>query len=806
VYALAEFGELLIAGGLFTAAGDMSVGNIASWDGYAWAPLGSGTNGRVRTLTVFNDQLIAGGDFTGAGGSPVQNIAAWNGSSWSPLGGGMGAGIVYALTVYDGKLIAGAAGGIAAWDGSAWSSLGSSILNVGALTVYGDDLIAAGYFIIEGVTVLNVRAWNGSDWSFLGLARDQGEQVGALAVYDGVLVVGINASDVFYDYGAVYTWNGSVWSCIGACPWLGNVLALAEYDGRLIVGGWSDNETPFSTCLAAWDGASWSYVGTGTNGPVSALAAIDGRLVAGGSFTAAGNFQAYRIAAWDDAAWSSLPPTPRANHWYALGTGPVGGQALTVYNNQVVAGRYIWDGTVWSVLGSLPSTDVRAFTVDNGDLYASIPAGVFRWDGVAWHPLGSGVGGVEALAVYDGRLIAGGQFTTVGGSAANCVAAWDGVAWAPVGSGVEGPNYPTVEALVVYDNKLVAGGNFTMAGGAAANNIAAWDGAAWAPLGSGTDRVNALAVSDDGLFAAQRGVVSWWDGANWTGMGSFTEFPPHSKFNNPGVVSCLAAYEGTIVAGGYFQGASNNPCSRIAMWDWSSARWTPLWTGMNDEVLALTVFGRRLIAVGYFTTAGRNPALVACWNPYGEVPVFITSFDARATEHGVDLAWDIAADEEILGYKIYRALEEESGGEEIITKGPIAPTARSYRDDTVRGGERYEYTLSVVLGDGSEVQSQKVTVNTAAYALALEQNHPNPFNPSTTISFTLPERTKVTLAVYDVQGKRVRTLVDAMLEEGRQEWVWDGKDSRGRPAATGVYFYRLETADRKLTRKMLLLK
>ncbi len=71
---------------------------------------------------------------------------------------------------------------------------------------------------------------------------------------------------------------------------------------------------------------------------------------------------------------------------------------------------------------------------------------------------------------------------------------------------------------------------------------------------------------------------------------------------------------------------------------------------------------------------------------------------------------------------------------------------------------------------------------------------------------SLPERMKVTLAVYDVQGKRVRTLVDAMLEEGRQERVWDGKDSRGRPAASGVYFYRLETADQKLTRKMLLLK
>jgi hypothetical protein len=90
--------------------------------------------------------------------------------------------------------------------------------------------------------------------------------------------------------------------------------------------------------------------------------------------------------------------------------------------------------------------------------------------------------------------------------------------------------------------------------------------------------------------------------------------------------------------------------------------------------------------------------------------------------------------------------------------------------------------------------------------LALRQNHPNPFNPSTTISFTLPGRTRVTLAVYDVQGRLVRTLVDDMVGEGYQERSWDGKDAIGRPVGSGVYFYRLTAGDKTLAKKMVLIR
>jgi len=90
----------------------------------------------------------------------------------------------------------------------------------------------------------------------------------------------------------------------------------------------------------------------------------------------------------------------------------------------------------------------------------------------------------------------------------------------------------------------------------------------------------------------------------------------------------------------------------------------------------------------------------------------------------------------------------------------------------------------------------------------LFQNHPNPFNPTTRIEFVVPEGRSqhVTLAVYDVTGARVKTLVDGLRTAGRHDEMWDGRDSNGRSVGSGVYFYRLRTDDAVLTRKMVLLK
>ncbi len=107
-------------------------------------------------------------------------------------------------------------------------------------------------------------------------------------------------------------------------------------------------------------------------------------------------------------------------------------------------------------------------------------------------------------------------------------------------------------------------------------------------------------------------------------------------------------------------------------------------------------------------------------------------------------------------------------------------------------------------------------------AFALSQNYPNPFNPQTTIRFDVPvcqgneadgggegdggTVQRVTLAIYDIRGRRVRILVDGLYEAGSHRVVWDGRDGQGEQMPSGVYLYRLEAAGRTVTRKMLITK
>jgi glycosidase len=88
----------------------------------------------------------------------------------------------------------------------------------------------------------------------------------------------------------------------------------------------------------------------------------------------------------------------------------------------------------------------------------------------------------------------------------------------------------------------------------------------------------------------------------------------------------------------------------------------------------------------------------------------------------------------------------------------------------------------------------------------LGQNYPNPFNPSTTISFVLPRESHVTLSIFDIRGRPVKTVRDEIVPEGHREVVWDGRDELGNGVSSGIYFYRLTAGEQTLTKKMVLLK
>jgi hypothetical protein len=85
-------------------------------------------------------------------------------------------------------------------------------------------------------------------------------------------------------------------------------------------------------------------------------------------------------------------------------------------------------------------------------------------------------------------------------------------------------------------------------------------------------------------------------------------------------------------------------------------------------------------------------------------------------------------------------------------------------------------------------------------------NHPNPFNPETTIAFTIPNAGNVEINVYNMRGQRVRTLVNDEFRIGHHNVVWNGTDDTGQQQSSGVYFYRIITTENTATGRMVLMK
>ena len=93
----------------------------------------------------------------------------------------------------------------------------------------------------------------------------------------------------------------------------------------------------------------------------------------------------------------------------------------------------------------------------------------------------------------------------------------------------------------------------------------------------------------------------------------------------------------------------------------------------------------------------------------------------------------------------------------------------------------------------------------SALRFALHQNEPNPFRGSTVIRFEVAARSEATLEVFDLQGRRLRTLESRTLEPGAHQVAWDHRDDNGRQIAPGVYIYRLRAAGHTAEKKMTLI-
>jgi hypothetical protein len=142
---------------------------------------------------------------------------------------------------------------------------------------------------------------------------------------------------------------------------------------------------------------------------------------------------------------------------------------------------------------------------------------------------------------------------------------------------------------------------------------------------------------------------------------------------------------------------------------------------------------------------------------------------------------------------------------QVILSGFSFHEIREHRIGMVPARARHLEAILNCLGSG--VGAPVGVANSFPLDNSLSANYPNPFNPLTSIDYTVKRRGHVELAIYNVAGKRIRTLVSGMKSSGQIHRVqWDGRDHNGRPVASGVYFYRLRTEGFTKTHKMVLLR
>jgi hypothetical protein len=154
------------------------------------------------------------------------------------------------------------------------------------------------------------------------------------------------------------------------------------------------------------------------------------------------------------------------------------------------------------------------------------------------------------------------------------------------------------------------------------------------------------------------------------------------------------------------------------------------------------------------------------------------------------------------GEATVRLFAWDDTGDQWTLLGGAVDTAQNFVSATIPGPGLYAaFTTGQTSGIGDEHLG---AITPETYELA--QNHPNPFNPSTTISYYLPVPGRVTLSIHNVLGQIVRTLVDEVRAAGRHEVTWDGRTAAGDEVGSGVYFYQLRAEDRVLTRRMVLIK
>ena len=182
---------------------------------------------------------------------------------------------------------------------------------------------------------------------------------------------------------------------------------------------------------------------------------------------------------------------------------------------------------------------------------------------------------------------------------------------------------------------------------------------------------------------------------------------------------------------------------------------------------------------------------------------------ATGMDDGIHLSWDISPEEDFQYFRLEKSFDSEFTEYETFDM-----IDTSYLDPDYILNQANYYRLAAVDHAGN-ISDYSDVVNAAVLAIdvdlipdvyALHQNYPNPFNPMTTLRYDLPEDAMVTIMIYDIMGRRIKTLVNIDQTAGYRSIHWNATNDLGQSVSAGMYIYTIQAGDFRQTRKMVLLK
>lgn len=225
------------------------------------------------------------------------------------------------------------------------------------------------------------------------------------------------------------------------------------------------------------------------------------------------------------------------------------------------------------------------------------------------------------------------------------------------------------------------------------------------------------------------------------------------------------------------------------LWRWSNE---PMDTSRTAAFLMGEPLNTRIISGGFSITL---PRIARSGEMEIQSQSRIRLTNGETSENGLFLSrLNASGKHQIINFGLFREPAEGSDPELIFSV-----------DDPA---EKIDLSYRFFGSSGDLISSGSVTLfdSPLPTQFALHQNHPNPFNPVTTIAYDIPEPTYVEIAIYDLLGRKVRTLVSKEMSPGFHSAVWNGKDDRGRLVASGMFIVRMTSNSFMNVRKMLMLK